>query len=217
MSDGHVRSHDNFPGILVQYLKHTPNPSPESIWEHAVPFRYPRGIVSIIGLDCEPFRDGEVVIAVWGKRSIARNGDLEDRRTGGRVTLKGWNHTLQMADRSAQLVNPKCDYFSFKLVMMTQIHEGGFCAGEKFRNLRIHQKLGHCADEDFWRSHMKTKEQHAFNRIYMNSDKDALAKAFDELLPMEGLWGDFHFGAIKDFVYMRCTEVSTSMRCSCSA
>ncbi|PGG99142.1 hypothetical protein AJ80_09406 [Polytolypa hystricis UAMH7299] len=83
------------------------------------------------------------------------------------------------------------------------------CAGDKFRNLRMLQISGHFIQADALYSSLNRNERYAFDRIYTKSDMRALAKALDELIPVVGLWEDFRFGAIKDFVYMRCTEELT--------
>ncbi|OJD10584.1 hypothetical protein AJ78_08444 [Emergomyces pasteurianus Ep9510] len=74
----------------------------------------------------------------------------------------------------------------------------GLCSGDKFRNLRIHQKSGNYIEEEASRALLEPHE-HALRM---------LAAILDELIPVIGLWGDFHFGAIKDLLNTRCTEVS---------
>ncbi|GBF59745.1 hypothetical protein TMEN_1898 [Trichophyton mentagrophytes] len=80
----------------------------------------------------------------------------------------------------------------------------GISSGEKFRNLRLCQKRGDREAARAWSARLTKNELYTFNTIFVRIE--SLGDAFDELLPIPGLWPGLLTGSLHEFVYMRCPE-----------
>ncbi|KAF3484321.1 uncharacterized protein GIQ15_03645 [Arthroderma uncinatum] len=69
-----------------------------------------------------------------------------------------------------------------------------FSNGEKFRNLRLNEKLGNQEAANAWRSRLTANEQQTFNRIFVKLKPHG--DAMDELLPVVGLWPNLPVGSL---------------------
>ena len=83
--------------------------------------------------------------------------------------------------------------------------------GDIFRNIRLCWQRGDSSGEDMWWARLTTDKAKDLRRLLRNSE---FVIAFDNLLPLRGLWTSVALGSLHRLLRLKCHEVEPSISTS---
>lgn len=89
-------------------------------------------------------------------------------------------------------------------------HVQPYSDGTIFRKVRDHSRARRTLEAQSWLARLSRTKRRDYAQLLRQKKFSPLLKAFDSLLPFEGLWYDFKLGTFHRLLTMRCTEVSPS-------
>jgi Protein of unknown function (DUF3723) len=90
-----------------------------------------------------------------------------------------------------------------------------FSDGDIYRTLRHYQKNNMKAEARKWLAKLSPSKRRDLKQLHEKAGP--LSEAFDELLPIIGLWSSVQLGAMHRILTLRCTEVSIALYSSSTA